>query len=188
VVYFARMRWTRFIKIGCSHDVCQRLKSLEREYGCPFTLLAVTYGSFAKERAIHWRFRKCGIYRGRPHGKYNFRRELFCPDKELIEYIRRLIHRKPNVSEARPSVTATTKLPHFWKRDIAAITGLNFCDRSCPCGEANELWWTSTPGSTSPDWLPGWMNGVDSYEIWQWLIENGRVPGPKRKRARRPNA
>lgn len=76
------------------------------------------------------------------------------------------------------------ELPRYWKREIAAITGLNFCDRDCGCGEANGLWWFSTPRSTSPEWVPGWMNGADSHEIWRWLVENGKVPRKRKRRGR----
>jgi hypothetical protein len=81
------------------------------------------------------------------------------------------------VTKARAEI----QLPRYWKREIAAITGLNFCDRDCSCGENNQLWWFPTPsGRGVPEWVPDWMNGVDSYEIWQWLVENDRVP-PKRR-------
>jgi hypothetical protein len=74
-------------------------------------------------------------------------------------------------------------LPRYWKRDIRRITGLIFCDRDCGCGEANGLWWFPTPsGRGVPEWVPGWMNGVDSYEIWRWLVENDRVPPRRRGR------
>lgn len=67
------------------------------------------------------------------------------------------------------------KLPRYWKRTIRRITRLNFCDRDCGCGENSQLWYFPTPNSDGvPDWVPGWMNGVDSHEIWRWLVENGK--------------
>jgi hypothetical protein len=67
-------------------------------------------------------------------------------------------------------------LPRYWKCSISAITGLNYCDEYCGCGENAQLWYFPTPGGGSAeDWVPGWMNGVDSYEIWAWLVENGRA-------------
>lgn len=80
--------------------------------------------------------------------------------------------------------TTDVSLPRYWKREIAAITGLNYCDRDCGCGENNQLWWSSVPGSTSPDWVPGWMNGADGHTIWRWLVKHGKVP-PRRARRRR---
>lgn len=35
-------------------------------------------------------------------------------------------------------MTATI-LPRYWKKVIARITGLRFCDRNCDCG-ANRAW------------------------------------------------
>lgn len=61
---------------------------------------------------------------------------------------------------------------------IARLTSLNFCDRSCGCGENNQLWWFPTPDRTSvPIWVPVWMNGADTDEIWNWLVENGKIKG-----------
>ncbi len=68
------------------------------------------------------------------------------------------------------------KLPRYWKTTIHRLTGLNFCDRNCGCGENNELWWFPGGGSsTVAEWIPGWMNGCDTEEIWRWLVENGKV-------------
>lgn len=76
-------------------------------------------------------------------------------------------------------------LPRYWKREIGSITGLNYCDRECGCGENNQLWWLPTPDRSGiPDWVPGWMNGIDSFEIWRWLVANGKTP-KKRIRNRR---
>lgn len=73
-------------------------------------------------------------------------------------------------------MTATKPLPRYWKVVISRLTGLNYCDRSCPCGENNMLWWFPTPSHRGvPEWVPGWMNGVDTYEVWRWLVENGRA-------------
>jgi hypothetical protein len=71
--------------------------------------------------------------------------------------------------------TKSRLLPRYWKVTIGRLTGLNFCDRSCGCGENNGLWWFPTPGGGGvPDWVPGWMNGGDTHEIWRWLVANGR--------------
>jgi hypothetical protein len=66
-------------------------------------------------------------------------------------------------------------LPYNWKSKIHAITQLHFCDHQCPCGENNQLWWFPPSPLNCPDWLPSWMNGADSFEIWQWLVQNGKV-------------
>jgi hypothetical protein len=58
---------------------------------------------------------------------------------------------------------------------IAELTGMTFCDEDCGCGENSQLWFTPTPCGWVPDWLPGWMNGCDTDEIWNWLVENGRT-------------
>lgn len=66
-------------------------------------------------------------------------------------------------------------LPRYWKKTIARITGMVFCDRDCGCGENNELWWFPPMSRDGvPDWVPSWMNGCDSDEIWQWLVQNDR--------------
>ena len=71
------------------------------------------------------------------------------------------------------------KLPRYWKKTIRELTGLQFCDKNCDCGEDknNQLWWFP-PGQYAgrylPEWVPSWMNGADSYDIWRWLVENGR--------------
>jgi hypothetical protein len=68
-------------------------------------------------------------------------------------------------------------LPRNWRMKISRITGLNFCDRNCDCGENSELWFYP-PGLESrdmEDWVPCWMNGADTNDIWNWLVENGRV-------------
>jgi hypothetical protein len=84
------------------------------------------------------------------------------------------------------------RLPRYWKKTIACITGLVFCDRDCGCGENNRLWWLPcTTGETrkedaapfrgdrvndhEPAWVPGWMNGGDTHEIWKWLVKNKRT-------------
>jgi hypothetical protein len=68
-------------------------------------------------------------------------------------------------------------LPRYWKRTIGRITGLNFCDRNCGCGDNNQLWWSPVPPGCGnvPEWVPEWMNGADTHEIWQWLVENGHA-------------
>jgi hypothetical protein len=67
-------------------------------------------------------------------------------------------------------------LPRNFKSQISNLTGLHFCDRNCGCGENNQLWWFPTPSHAGvPDWVPGWMNGTDSHEIWRWLVQNGKV-------------
>lgn len=66
-------------------------------------------------------------------------------------------------------------LPRYWKITIRRITGLQFCDRECDCGETpSYLWYKQTP-SGSKEWLPGWMNGVTTEDVWKWLVENGRI-------------
>jgi hypothetical protein len=74
-------------------------------------------------------------------------------------------------TKRRPNV-----LPRYWKATIHRLTGLNYCDRSCGCGEANGLWWFPTRSAAGvPDWVPGWMNGADTHEIWRWLVKNGKA-------------
>lgn len=69
--------------------------------------------------------------------------------------------------------------PRYWKRTIETLTGLCYCDRSCPCGEANGLWWwPGIGGGGLPDWLPGWTNGIDTASLWDWLVESGHA-GPR---------
>ncbi len=73
--------------------------------------------------------------------------------------------------------TKKRSLPRYWKVVIHDLTGLRYCDRDCDCGENNELWWWPDPGDGGrvPDWLPGWTNGSDTFSIWDWLVENGKV-------------
>lgn len=67
-------------------------------------------------------------------------------------------------------------LPRYWKTRINRITGLKFCDRDCGCGENNQLWWFPVQqGYSPPAWVPGWMNGADSFEIWRWLVKNQKT-------------
>lgn len=71
----------------------------------------------------------------------------------------------------------TKPLPRYWKKTIARLTGLHFCDRDCGCGDNNQLWWFP-PGvmyRSVPKWVPGWMNGADTHEIWRWLVENKKT-------------
>jgi hypothetical protein len=70
------------------------------------------------------------------------------------------------------------KLPRYWKRTIAALTGLQFCDRSCGCGENNGLWWFPVEADARramPAWVPGWMNGGPTEEVWAWLVREGKT-------------
>jgi hypothetical protein len=69
------------------------------------------------------------------------------------------------------------KLPRYWKREISRITGLHFCDRSCGCGDANQLWWFPVAPNRGgiPSWVPGWMNGADTSSVWNWLAQNGHA-------------
>lgn len=88
MIYFARMRWTQLIKIGCTkRDIRHRIKELESEYGYSFKLLAVTRGSFARERSLHWRFYKYRARKGR--WWVLSKRELYYPRRELLEFIDR---------------------------------------------------------------------------------------------------
>lgn len=66
-------------------------------------------------------------------------------------------------------------LPRCWKHRINRITGLVFCDKKCGCGESNELWWFPSCGNEPRKWIPSWMNGADSHDVWRWLVENGKV-------------
>lgn len=66
---------------------------------------------------------------------------------------------------------------------IARVTGMNFCDRYCDCGQNNRLWWFPVGGGHVRSWVPGWMNGGTTEEIWEWLVEHGKV----RRRAEPPN-
>jgi hypothetical protein len=58
------------------------------------------------------------------------------------------------------------------KELIHRITGLNFCGKKCGCGERNRLWWFPVCGDDPPEWVPGWMNGVSTEEVWKWLKGN----------------
>lgn len=70
--------------------------------------------------------------------------------------------------------TLTRPLPRYWKTTIHRLTGLNFCDRSCGCGDNNQLWWFPVHSRDSlPDWLPGNLNGIDTESLWRWLVRNG---------------
>lgn len=40
--------------------------------------------------------------------------------------------------------------PRYWKVTIARLTGLNFCDRNCGCGENSQLWYFPTPSGEVP--------------------------------------
>lgn len=67
-------------------------------------------------------------------------------------------------------------LPRYWKTTISRITGLRYCDRHCDCGENAQLWYTPVPGDGEAEpLLPGWMNGVGTNDVWDWLVETGRV-------------
>jgi len=75
---------------------------------------------------------------------------------------------------------AIPPLPRYWKRTIRELTGLKFCDRDCSCGQNNQLWWftfgiTERKSLGIPEWVPDWMNGGDTNEIWRWLCENGKA-------------
>jgi hypothetical protein len=73
---------------------------------------------------------------------------------------------------------AKKKLPRYWKVKIHEITGLNFCDRYCGCGENNQLWWFPVGTGSfcfTPEWLPAWMNGSSTESIWEWLVKNGKI-------------
>lgn len=73
-------------------------------------------------------------------------------------------------------------LPRYWKAQIRKLTGLEFCDANCNCDEPNKQLWYWPPGLMSrglPKWLPGWTNGVDTDELWDWLVENGHHEGTK---------
>lgn len=58
---------------------------------------------------------------------------------------------------------------------IARVTGLRYCGADCGCGEHNRLWWFPIPPDGVKLWVPGWMNGGDTSEIWDWLVEHGKV-------------
>lgn len=55
---------------------------------------------------------------------------------------------------------------------IHRATNLNLCDADCGCGENNGLWWYPVCGDDPPAWVPDWMNGADTHEVWQWLAKN----------------
>jgi hypothetical protein len=61
---------------------------------------------------------------------------------------------------------------------IYDLTGLNYCDEDCGCGENAQLWYLP-PGQYGvgiADWVPEWMNGVSTDEIWEWLVQNKKIP------------
>lgn len=69
-------------------------------------------------------------------------------------------------------------LPNNWKERIHEVTHLNFCDEACNCGENNQLWWfpvTASERRAMPRWVPSWMNGGDTHEIWRWLDQNNKL-------------
>lgn len=64
-------------------------------------------------------------------------------------------------------------LPRYWKKRIHEITGLNYCDRDCDCGENNQLWWVPVCGDPLPEWVQE-FNGCDTFEIWNEIVAQGR--------------
>ena len=66
-------------------------------------------------------------------------------------------------------------LPRNWKSLIRRVTGMHYCDRNCGCGENNRLWWFPVGGGAVPSWMPDWMNGGDTHEIWKWLVKHRKV-------------
>ena len=60
----------------------------------------------------------------------------------------------------------------------ANLTGLVLCDRNCPCGTANGLWWVDSPAGWKNKAIAPWMNGADSASLWRYLIENGMASEP----------
>ena len=67
-------------------------------------------------------------------------------------------------------------------KTIADLTGLNFCDENCCCGENSQLWFFPAGGGPGqdevPEWVPGWMHGSDTDEIWEWIRDayNDHLP------------
>lgn len=70
-------------------------------------------------------------------------------------------------------------LPRYWKAVIRRLTGMNFCDRNCGCGENSRLWWFPVGCCTCryavPKWLPCWMNGATTEDVWQWLVKHKKT-------------
>ncbi len=59
--------------------------------------------------------------------------------------------------------------------EISDLTHLHLCDEDCGCGESTGHWYfpvTASARRRMPDWVPGWMNGVSTEEIVNWLDEN----------------
>ena len=102
---------------------------------------------------------------------------LYCGDaREVLPTLADLRSDGKAIAARRPLRSHPMKSRN---RKIAELTGLNFCDENCGCGENNRLWWFPSgvlPGyGAVPKWVPGWMNGADSDEIWNWLQENRKV-------------
>ena len=57
-------------------------------------------------------------------------------------------------------------------RKIERVTGMAYCGLDCNCPErppAYLLFWPSC--LPMPEWLPGWTNGTDPDEVYDWLQE-----------------
>ena len=57
---------------------------------------------------------------------------------------------------------------------IAEITGLNYCGENCGCGDNSGLFFEDTQDEPH-EWLPDWMNGSAPEDVWEWLVESGRL-------------
>lgn len=85
------------MKIGCSRDVEQRRRQLEKHYGKSLALLRVMEGDRATEREIHERFDHLRLRKAGRKGE----REQFRPAPELMEWIGRplLVGANPDAVE-----------------------------------------------------------------------------------------
>jgi len=86
MVYFARIREDRPIKIGFSDDVDRRLIQLERHCRQPLALLHVMDGVPDGERGIHERF---------AHLRLGMT-EQFRPGADLMEFVGKPLHVRPD--------------------------------------------------------------------------------------------
>lgn len=111
------------IKIGTTGNLPQRLKSLEREMGCPLAILATMPGGLTEEKAMHERFAAYRLGQS----------EQFRPVREILEFIGRplLVSADPDAVEAIPMrrkvMAIQVRASEEWKAwadELAAFDGL----------------------------------------------------------------
>lgn len=55
-------------------------------------------------------------------------------------------------------------------RRLCDVTGMNYCNKDCDCGDNAELMFWPVGGEV-PEWLPDWTNGTGYMEVYNWLLE-----------------